>query len=100
MINITTEELLSLRNACGLFPRRRFGKRPHVSCLYRWTTAGCRGVMLESVQVGATRCTSREAILRFIERLSQGARTIRAGPTPEPGYKRDDRDELLNAEGF
>ena len=49
------------------------------TCLYRWTTSGCRGVVLESVQVGATRCTSREAMARFFARLSRAA-----GTAPRP----------------
>ncbi|MHB1426000.1 MAG: DUF1580 domain-containing protein [Gemmataceae bacterium] len=69
-IETKLEELLSLADAARLLPARRRGKRPHISCLYRWTTTGCRGVVLESVMVGGTRCTSREALARFISRLS------------------------------
>jgi hypothetical protein len=69
-IDTRLEELISLADAARLLPARRRGKRPHISCLYRWTTVGCRGVILDSVMVGGTRCTSREAIARFIERLS------------------------------
>jgi hypothetical protein len=69
-IDLTTEELICLRDAAKILPARRKGKRPHVSCLYRWTTHGCRGVVLDAVNVGGTRCTSREALGRFIEGLS------------------------------
>lgn len=72
-IDLALETLVSLSEAAKLLPRRRRGKRPHVSCLYRWTTVGCRGVILESVQVGATRCTSHEAIGRFFDRLTAAA---------------------------
>jgi hypothetical protein len=64
------EDLITLREAARLLPRRRRGKKPHISCLYRWTTTGCRGVVLESVSVGGTRCTSRGALSRFFSRLS------------------------------
>lgn len=70
MIDTFTESLVSLSDAAKLLPMRRGGKRPHISCLYRWTISGCKGVVLESVQVGGTRCTSKEALARFIERLS------------------------------
>lgn len=70
MIDPSTETLVSLTEATKLLPCRRGGKRPHVSCLYRWTQAGCRGVILESIQVGGTRCTSREALARFFDRLT------------------------------
>lgn len=71
MIDVTKETVVSLTEAASLLPRLRRGRKPHISCLYRWTTAGCRGVALESVQIGATRCTSVEAIQRFCARLTQ-----------------------------
>jgi hypothetical protein len=72
MIDTNRESLISLYEAAKSLPRRRAGKKPHVSCLYRWTTAGCRGVILESVQIGSTRCTSREALARFFGALTTG----------------------------
>jgi Protein of unknown function (DUF1580) len=83
MIDSATEEILSLTQAAAELPRRRLGRKTHVSTLYRWTLAGCRGVILESIQIGATRATSREALQRFFERLSApgeptGRRTVAA----------------------
>lgn len=72
MIDPNSETLFSLADAAKLLPRRRGGKKPHVSCLYRWTAHGCRGVVLESIQVGGTRCTSKEALDRFFEALTFG----------------------------
>jgi hypothetical protein len=70
MIDHSTERIISLTEAAKRCPKRRGGKRPHVSCIYRWTTTGCRGVILESIQIGGTRCTSEEALGRFFQRLS------------------------------
>jgi hypothetical protein len=70
MIDSMSETLLPLAQAANELPRRRRGKKTHVSTLYRWALAGCRGVVLETIQVGATRCTSQEALQRFFERLS------------------------------
>jgi len=70
MIDPNTETLLCLVDAARSLPRRRAGKRPHVSCLYRWTTTGCKGVVLESLQCGGTRVTSAEALARFFQRLT------------------------------
>lgn len=70
MIDSTQETVLSLAHATNHIPRRRAGRKTHVSTLFRWTTAGCRGIVLESIQVGGTRCTSLEALQRFFERLS------------------------------
>lgn len=75
MIDTNTETVISLAEAASSLPRRRAGKRPHVTCIYRWTTSGCRGVVLESIQVGGTRCTSREALARFFRRLTS-AKTV------------------------
>ncbi len=71
MIDTTIETVLSLAQAADNLPRRRRGRKTHISTLYRWATVGCRGVILETIQIGATRCTSREALQRFFERLSQ-----------------------------
>jgi hypothetical protein len=81
MIDSRTEEILSLTEAARRLPIRRGGKRPHLSCLYRWTVSGCRGVVLESISIGGTRCTSAEALQRFFDRLSRKA-TTPIEPTP------------------
>jgi hypothetical protein len=77
MIDPNTETLLSLTQAAKHLPRRRGGRPVHTSCVYRWTTTGCKGVILESIQIGGTRCTSKEALARFFQRLTHG-------PTPAP----------------
>jgi hypothetical protein len=71
MIDPNSETLISLADVAKHLPRRRAGKRPHISCIYRWTTSGCKGVILESIQVGGTRCTSKEALARFFNTLAQ-----------------------------
>jgi hypothetical protein len=93
-IDISSEQLISLRDAAGLLPARRRGKKPHVSCVYRWTTTGCRGVLLDSVSVGGTRCTSREALVRFIELLSAPAGT---GASEKPLADRECPNEVERA---
>jgi hypothetical protein len=54
---------------------RRGGRPAHVSNLYRWALDGLRGVKLETIRVGGTLCTSREALERFFDRLDEAART-------------------------
>jgi hypothetical protein len=78
VIDPTREELASLNLARRWFPPLRKNKRPDLTTLYRWTKGGCRGVVLESVQVGGTRCTSREAVARFIAALSE----LSSSPVP------------------
>ena len=88
MIDVSAEHLISLAEAARLLPARRAGKRPHVSCLYRWTTVGCRGVVLESVQIGGTRCTSREALERFFSALTAAAQGKASAPPPPSKNRR------------
>jgi hypothetical protein len=71
MIDPKFEELITLSAACRLLPARRRGKKPHLSTLYRWAGEGCRGIVLETLQVGGTKCTSREALARFCHRLTR-----------------------------
>lgn len=70
MIDFTKERMFPLSQAPRRMPRRRSGKRVHTATLYRWAAVGCRGVILETLQLGGTKCTSREALQRFFERLS------------------------------
>lgn len=78
-IDLKTETVLSLRDAADFLPRRRRGKRPYFSTLYRWALKGFRGVRLETIRIGGTLCTSKEALQRFADRLVPiGAA---AGPT-------------------
>jgi hypothetical protein len=76
MIDTTKETILTLAEAAKRLPRRRRGRKTHVSTLYRWTGSGCRGVVLEHIQIGATRATSEEALQRFYDRLTQAGGTV------------------------
>src|SRR3712207_5845166 len=79
MIDLETEEPLKLREAARLPFLKRHGRVPHLATLYRWATAGVRGVRLETVQIGGSRCTTRAALLRFLDRLTN--------PRAEPGRR-------------
>lgn len=70
MIVLQVETVLTFAQASNVLPRRRRGRKTHASTLYRWATSGCRGVVLETLMVGATRCTSVEALQRFFDRLT------------------------------
>jgi hypothetical protein len=90
VIDTLTEAILPLAQAADELPRRRRGRKTNVSTLYRWSQAGCRGVRLETIQIGGTRCTSREALQRFFERLSQVQASGHVGegePSPAPARR-------------
>ena len=90
MIDTTLEKPITLTQAAAELPCRRAGRKTHVSTLYRWALAGCRGVVLETIQVGGTLCTTREALQRFFERLSaqrSGVITSDRGSGPLTGFR-------------
>src|SRR5262249_17386918 len=66
-----SEAVRSRTNATKLLPGRRGGRPPHVSCLFRGAKQGLRGVRLETLRVGGTLCTSKEALERFFARLGE-----------------------------
>ena len=68
--DITRECVLSFAEAAKQLPLRRGGRRVHVATLYRWASAGLRGVRLETLRVGGTLCTSLKALQRFFDALS------------------------------
>jgi len=73
------------------FPARRRGAKPHISTIYRWAVHGCRGIYLETIQVGGTRCTSRESLRRFFEGLTKisGGHSVDSMPTPRSPSRRE-----------
>lgn len=93
MIDISSETVLTLNNAAAELPRRRKGSRPHVATLYRWAQRGLRGVRLETIQVGGTCCTSREAMQRFFDALTRSERESKLDPRTPPDRARDRRVE-------
>ena len=98
MIDIATETVLSLNDAVSRLPRRRRGSRPHVATLYRWAQSGLRGVKLETIQIGGTCCTSREALQRFFDALTRSERDAKLNPRTPPDRERDRRIENAEAE--
>lgn len=78
MLDIGSEQLLSLRQASRLLPSNRGGKPVSFACLLRWITHGVRGpngdrVQLEACRLGSRWLTSREALQRFAEALTPTA---------------------------
>ena len=70
MIDIGEETLIPLREAPKHLPSRPNGKRIHISACYRWIGRGVRGVRLESIKIGGTTYTSKEALQRFADQSS------------------------------
>ena len=87
MIDLQAETVLTLADAARYVPRRRRGRKVHVSTLYRWAQRGIRGIKLETLRLGGGLVTSVEALQRFAERLTSvdGAPVTRS----EPQRRRD-----------
>jgi hypothetical protein len=69
-INIADEPPIPFTQATGVIPPRRRGRKAAASTLHRWATRGLRGVKLEMIMIGGTRCTSVAALQRFFDQLS------------------------------
>ncbi len=69
-IDIEAEKIISFPEVIARLPRRRKGKSVHLSCVYRWSSKGFKGTVLETIQVGASRCTTVEALTRFLNAIS------------------------------
>ena len=74
MIDHRLETVFALSAAPRRAPRLRGGRPINTATFYRWASRGCRGVRLETIQIGGTKCTSQEALQRFFDRLSNPER--------------------------
>jgi hypothetical protein len=70
MIRTDLELLVPLRTAGAIVPRPQGVRAPHRATLQRWALHGIRGVQLETIRIGGSVYTSREALARFIERTN------------------------------
>lgn len=72
MIDLASENLISLREAARRLPGRR-GRGVHIATVYRWAQSGVAGVRLEVLRLGGQLVTSVESLQRFAEQLSKSS---------------------------
>ena len=65
-------------------PRRRRGRKLHISTVFRWVRPGVRGVRLECIRFGGTLCTSEPALKRFLAALSANDPLCAPAAPPPP----------------
>jgi hypothetical protein len=99
MIDLTTESILSLRDAAKLIPPARQGRPVSFQCILRWALEGAKApsgerVKLEAVRLGGRWLTSREALQRFAEALTPRSDS----PTSPPRTLRQRRRAAERAE--
>lgn len=83
-IDAARESVLSFGEAARYVGKLKGAKAVAFQTLFRWATKGCRGVVLESICIGGTRCTSKEALQRFFDgvtRARASAPASMAAPT-------------------
>lgn len=75
------EELIALRDVPGKLPRPEGGRKVSLVTVQRWIRHGLAGVApLETLRIGRSVYTSREALRRFIDRVSEAKDGHRHGP--------------------
>ena len=90
MINIMTEQIVTMVQAARLKPAIRQGRPTNISTLYRWASRGLRGVRLEVVRLGGATYTTVEALQRFADRLTRASSPAgRRVPARDPPAARD-----------
>lgn len=72
-LDLCTEDLITLNQACKEFPKPRGRNSISFPTVYRYTTKGRKGVVLESVKIGRDRLTTKQAVTRFLLRINSEA---------------------------
>jgi hypothetical protein len=84
MIDPENESPISLSDAAKSLPGR-----PNVTTIWRWRSRGIAGVRLETLCVGGRTYTTREALARFLERVT----AAKSGqPIPSRSNRQRERD--------
>jgi hypothetical protein len=82
-----SNELIPLSRVPNLrwLPRRRRGAKLSYTCLWRWATKGVSGVVLQTVRVGGTPCTTESDLQHFfadVAAAKRGERPVQTIRTP------------------
>ncbi len=100
MIDILTENVITLSDATKLLPKRRRDKQPYPGTLKNWAKFGLKNVFLETIVVGNTTCTSVEALQRFLEALTAASgQNVRPTNTFGPGKAQAQVERELDERG-
>jgi hypothetical protein len=102
------EQLIPLSQVPKLsfIPKRKNGKRIHVSTIFRWAQRGIGGIQLQTWQVGGTKCTTIDALDHFFA-CGKTASAISGTPSTLTSLKRSKQinaacsqlDHLLSKKG-
>jgi len=73
LISFKNEQVIPFSEVAQHFAFLNGGSGPHLVTVHRWASRGVRGRILESIRVGGRKCTSLEALQRFVDALSDPA---------------------------
>ncbi len=100
--NLLNEECMPLSQAARRLPRVRGKKPPAAATLARWSLKGLRTkksgerVLLETIPIGGTTCTSIEALTRFFARIDDVEREApRLTPKQEETAAKKRNDQAM-----
>ena len=68
---LLTEDLIGLKDVPDFLPAVEGKKKTHYATIYRWWKTGVQGVHLEVASLGSKMVTSKQAVTRFLIRLSE-----------------------------
>jgi len=97
MIDVNTEQLISLSEALRILPPGRRNKRPHLSTILRWIWHGVDGVKLEACRIGGRWLTSKQALQRFSEALTPDAADTAPAVPRAPATRQRESDRAGRA---
>ena len=96
-MSILDEEIIRISDVPNLPYMRGRGRKLSIATLWRWINSGLQGVRLETVKIDGTRCTSVEAVQRFIrDTQGHGSPPVQVR-TPAHRLKERERAKLLLA---
>jgi hypothetical protein len=99
IVSILDEEVIRISEVPDLPFMRGRGNKVSLATLWRWVNNGLKGVRLETVKIGGTRCTSVQAVQRFI-RAHNGGASVEVR-TPARRLKERERAKvMLTSEGI
>ncbi len=99
-IDPLVEQVIPLAQARLLYPRTSAGQVTHRSTIFRHTVSGCRGILLESLVTPRGRVTSREAVARFFQRLTDVASVPKKSPQAVNISAAEEAGKVLDQEVF
>ena len=86
--DLLSEGLITLAEAARHCPRRRQGRKVHITTISRWGRFGIRGVYLEVLDTPSGLCTSLPALRRFFAKLTAARRLPSQRPQPQFGQEK------------